>query len=110
MSLEDLTVAAGELSECTGHVTYCNFTLRPLRARYVVKNDTYQEETPITYYPHVKRDGGIEYALVSAYILHTFLLPPSSFTYNAIRVFFYGITVAGLEPLASQVTSAAACQ
>lgn len=77
MSLEDLTVAAGELSECTGHVTYCNFTLRPLRARYVVKNDAGQEETPITYYPHVKSDGGIEYALVSANVLP--LLTPSSF-------------------------------
>lgn len=109
MSLEDLTVAAGELSECTGHVTYCNFTLRPLRARYVVKNDTDQEETPITYYPHVKRDGGIEYALVSAYVL-----PPSSFhlhrSLTTPFVFFDGITVAGLEPLASQVTIAAAYQ
>ena len=88
MSLEDLTVAAGELSECTGHVTYCNFTLRPLRARYVVKNDTDQEETPITYYPHVKSDGGIEYALVRA----ACILPPHSFhlhrfVHNAVFVF-----------------------
>lgn len=68
ITLEDLTVAAGELSECTGHVTYCNFTLRPVRARYVAKSEAGQDEAPITYYPHIKRDAGIEYALVSRFV------------------------------------------
>lgn len=49
------------MSECTGQVTYCNFSLRPLRIRY-------QDETTaeIILYAHEKMDktSGIAYALV----------------------------------------------
>jgi hypothetical protein len=60
ISLEDMSISAGEMSECTGQVTYCNFSLRPLRIRY--HDETTAE---IILYAHEKMDktSGISYAL-----------------------------------------------
>jgi hypothetical protein len=60
ISLEEMSIAAGEMSECTGQVTYCNFSLRPLRHRFA--DDTTTERI---LYTHERRDTAtdISYAL-----------------------------------------------
>lgn len=61
-----MTIAAGEMSECTGQVVYCNFTLRPLRARYLPASEA-ETAVEIVHYPFEKRQENthVSYALVS---------------------------------------------
>lgn len=77
MSLEDMTIAAGEMSECTGQVVYCNFTLRPLRARYLQSSEA-ETAAEIVHYPFEKRqeNTNISYALPMWNIWHAKLKRP----------------------------------